>query len=279
MYINYRLYQRAEVGYCKKGGLATGVALLNKIAVVTGGSRGIGRAIALRVAKDGYILGVHFGSKAQEAEQTVATIKDQGGRAFAFQTDLSQAEVGIAFWSAYDGALSGSGYSGGNLYLIVNNAGVTLRSPIEEFSAHDFMTQQAINVSAPYFIVKEGLSRIADGGRIINISSGVTRIAFPEIIAYAMTKGAIDTFTRTLAKHLGPRGITVNAVAPGVVDTDINAAWLRDNAAAIKAVSESSALGRVGQPNDIAGVVAFLASEDGGWVTGQIIDATGGTHL
>ena len=123
------------------------------------------------------------------------------------------------------------------------------------------------------------MPRISEGGRIINISSGVTRIAFPEIIGYALTKGAIDAFTLTLAQHLGSRGITVNAVAPGVVDTDINADWLRGNQEAIDGVTADVALGRLGQPEDIAKVVSFLTSEDGGWVTGQVIDATGGTHL
>lgn len=251
----------------------------NKVIVVTGGSRGIGRAIAIRLAKDGYIIGVHYGSSPSDAETTVQAITGGGGRAFSFQADLATEDAGTSFWKSYEAAIDSAGHAAGSLYMIVNNAGVTLRGEIEDFSAADFATQQAINVNAPYFIVKEGLAKLADGGRIVNISSGVTRIAFPEIIGYAMTKGAIDTFTMTLAKHLGPRKITVNAVAPGVVDTDINANWLRGNDDAIAAVASSAALGRVGQPEDIAGVVAFLASPDGGWVTGQTIDATGGTQL
>lgn len=251
----------------------------SKIIVVTGGSRGIGRAIATRLAKDGYIIGVHYGASPADADATVGAIEKDGGRAFAFQADLASVGVGPAFWQSYEAAITAAGHAAGSLYMIVNNAGVTLRGEIEAFSAEDFATQQAINVNAPYSIVKEGLAKLADGGRIVNISSGVTRIAFPEIIGYAMTKGAIDTFTMTLAKHLGPRQITVNAVAPGVVDTDINANWLRGNDEAIAAVSAQSALGRVGQPEDIAGVVAFLASPEGGWVTGQTIDATGGTQL
>lgn len=249
------------------------------VAVVTGGSRGIGRAISVRLADDGFVVAVHYGANAEEAGKTVEMIKAKGGQAFAFSTDLAGATVAKTFWAAYDAAAVVAGYNKAKLFAVVNNAGVTLRGAIEEFSEEDFRKQQVINVEAPYFITKEALSRISDGGRIINVSSGVTRIAFPEIIAYGMTKGAIDNFTYTLAKHLGPRKITVNAVAPGVVDTEINAGWLRGNNDAIAAVSASAALGRLGQPEDIARVVSFLASRDSGWVTGQIIDATGGTQL
>lgn len=252
----------------------------NRIAVVTGGSRGIGRAIAQRLAADGYTVGIHYGSNKEAADQALDAIVTEGGRAFAFRAELTSEDVGHSFWASYDNAVDAANVgANASLHVIVNNAGVTLRGSIEEFSREDFLTQQAVNVNAPYFIVKEGLARLSNGGRIINISSGVTRIAFPEIIGYALTKGAIDAFTHTLAKHLGPRGITVNAVAPGVIDTDINASWLRGNQSAIESVAASTALGRVGQPDDIAGVVSFLASDDGRWVTGQVLDATGGTQL
>jgi len=249
-----------------------------RIIVITGASRGIGKSIATRLAEDGFITALHYGSGASEAEETAQSIREKGGNAFTFQADLSEKHAAAGFWTGYSAAAAKSA-PGGQLFGIVNNAGVTLRGNIEDFAEEDYLVQQAVNMNAPYFIVKEALPDLADGGRIINISSGVTRIAFPEIIAYAMTKGAIDTFTFTLAKHLGPRGITVNAVAPGVVDTDINASWLRGNQDAIDYVSASSALGRVGQPDDIAGVVSFLASDDGRWVTGQVLDATGGTQL
>ena len=188
-------------------------------------------------------------------------------------------DIGTQFWEAHDTAALEAGIDPASIAVLANNAGITLRGTIENFSQDDFLLQQTINVNAPYFVVREALPRMGEGGRIINISSGVTRIAFPEIIGYALTKGAIDAFTLTLAQHLGSRGITVNAVAPGVVDTDINADWLRGNQEVIDGVTADVALGRLGQPEDIAKVVSFLASEDGGWVTGQVIDATGGTHL
>jgi len=137
----------------------------------------------------------------------------------------------------------------------------------------------AVNVRAPFFIVQQGLSRLRDGGRIINVSSGAARLAIPEIMAYGATKGALDTFTLNLAKELGPRGITVNSVAPGVIDTDVNAAWLRGNPQAEAAEAALAALGRIGQPEDVADIVAFLASHDARWVTGRVIDATGGVGL
>ncbi|WP_284753211.1 SDR family oxidoreductase [Arthrobacter sp. efr-133-R2A-120] len=251
----------------------------DQIAVVTGASRGIGAAIASRLAANGFTVGIHYGRDAKAADAMAAAIGGRGGKAFAFCADLASNTAAEDFWASFDKAAADTGVIGHPLKVLVNNAGVTLRGAIEDFSREDFLVQQAVNVNAPYFIVKEALPRIADGGRIVNISSGVTRIAFPEIIGYALTKGAIDAFTLTLAKHLGPRGITVNAVAPGVVDTDINASWLRGNQDAIDGVSASTALGRVGQPDDIASIVAFLASDDGRWVTGQTVDATGGTNL
>jgi NAD(P)-dependent dehydrogenase (short-subunit alcohol dehydrogenase family) len=249
------------------------------IAVVTGASRGIGAAISTRLAAAGLTVAVHYGRDEDAAASVVASIEATGGKAFPFRADLAADTAAQDFWASFDKAAAGAGVLDQPVQVLVNNAGVTLRGPIEEFSREDFLTQQAVNVNAPYFIVKEGLSRIPDGGRIVNISSGVTRIAFPEIIGYALTKGAIEAFTLTLAKHLGPREITVNSVAPGVVDTDINAGWLRGNDEAQAGVAASSALGRVGQPDDIAAIVAFLASDEARWVTGQKIDATGGTNL
>lgn len=170
-------------------------------------------------------------------------------------------------------------YGESGLDIVVNNAGIGLSKPIEQVEPAEFDQVFAVNAKAPFFIVQRALPLLRDGGRIVNVSSGVTRIAFPEAIAYAATKGALDVFTLALAKQLGARGITVNGVAPGVVDTDINAAWLRDNEEAHAYWSTRAALGRVGRPDDIADTVAFLASDAARWVTGHLLDATGGSDL
>lgn len=250
----------------------------DRIAVVTGGGRGIGKGIALRLAADGYVVGIHYGSNEDAAAAAVKEIQEADGRAFAFRTELSEPDAGEEFWRQYEAAARSAGFADLPLHALVNNAAVVLRGTIEDTSREGFRNQQAINVDAPYFIVREGLGRLRDGGRIVNLSSGATRVALPEIISYSLTKGAIDAFTLTLAKHLGSRGITVNAVAPGIIDTDMNASWLRGNQEAIDGLASMTALGRLGRPEDVAGVVAFLVSEDAGLVTGQVIDATAG-HL
>ncbi|MFF3540767.1 SDR family oxidoreductase [Streptomyces platensis] len=255
-------------------------ALSGKTALVTGGSRGIGRAIAERLAREGARVGVHYGRDATAAKETVSAIESTGGQAFALQAELGVPGDAEALWAAFDPQAEG-------LDILVNNAGInkavdgTLKR-IEAVTAEDFDTLFAVNTKAPFFITQQALPRLRDGGRIINTSTGLTRgAAKPELIAYAMTKGAIDVFTSTLAKDLGPRGITVNAVAPGAVNTDMNAGWLRGeaNAAARQRVSGISPLGRIADPTDIGDIVAFLASDDSRWVTGQWIDATGGALL
>ncbi|MFI0713108.1 SDR family oxidoreductase [Streptomyces inhibens] len=255
-------------------------ALSGKTALVTGGSRGIGRAISQRLGRDGARVGVHYGRDEAAAKETVSEIEAAGGHAFAVRAELGVPGDAEALWSAFDAQSEG-------LDILVNNAGInkavdgTLK-PIGEVTAEDFDHLFAVNTKAPFFIVQQGLTRLRDGGRIINTSTGLTRgAAKPELITYAMTKGAIDVFTSTLAKDLGRRGITVNAVAPGAVDTDMNAGWLRGetNTEAQQRVREISPLGRIADATDIGDIVAFLASDDSRWVTGQWIDATGGALL
>lgn len=253
-------------------------SLVGRTALVTGGSRGIGRATAERLGRDGALVAVHYGRDAAAAEEVVGAIRAAGGAAFAVRAELGAGGDVEALWAEFDRQAAEHGDSTG-LDILVNNAGITRRGHIEETTAEAFDEMFAVNVRAPFFLVQQGLKRLRDGGRIINISSGATRIALTEIIAYSMTKGAVDTFSLTLAKALGHRGITVNSVAPGVVDTDMNASWLRGNDVAEPSAAESSALGRVGRPGDVADVVAFLASDDARWVTGQVIDATGGSQL
>lgn len=253
--------------------------LSGKTALVTGGGRGLGRAISERLGRDGARVGVHYGHDEAAAKETVTTIEAAGGEAFTIQAELGVPGDAEALWTAFDGQAEG-------LDILVNNAGInkaidgTLKG-IGEVTGEDFDYLFAVNTKAPFFIVQQGLTRLRDSGRIINTSTGLTRgAAKPELIAYAMTKGAIDVFTSTLAKDLGRRGITVNAVAPGAVPTDMNG-WLRGeaNAEAQQRVKAISPLGRIAEAADIADVVAFLASDDSRWVTGQWIDATGGVLL
>ncbi|MBZ4321644.1 SDR family oxidoreductase [Streptomyces huiliensis] len=250
--------------------------LKGKTALVTGGSRGIGRAISERLARDGARVAVHYGRDERAAAETVAAITAAGGSAFAVRARLGVPGDAEALWAAYDEQADG-------VDILVNNAGTDgVRKPIGATTEEEFDGVFALNTKAPFFVAKLGLERMRDGGRIVNISTGLSRRAMmTDLIAYAMTKGALDVFTMTLAKEVGPRGITVNAVAPGVVDTDLNAGWLRGerNKGAWEAMAEMSPLRRVGEPRDIADVVGFLASPEGRWVTGQWIDATGGALL
>ncbi|MEV6389465.1 SDR family oxidoreductase [Nocardia xishanensis] len=210
---------------------------------------------------------------ASSAKDTVAAIEAAGGVAFAIRAELGVPGDAAALWAAFDAHADG-------LDILVNNAGIDgIREPIGGTDEAAFDRLFAINTKAPFFVTKLGLDRLRDGGRVINVSTGLTHgLGMPELIAYTMTKAAIDSFTAVLAKEVGARGITVNAVAPGVVDTDMNAGWLR-NPETEAAVAAFSPLRRVAQPAEVADIVGFLASDDARWVTGQWIDATGGALL
>ncbi|MFI6520974.1 SDR family oxidoreductase [Spirillospora sp. NPDC050679] len=249
-----------------------------KVALVTGGSRGIGRAIAERLGSDGAVVAVTYARERAAAGEVVERIRKDGGRAFAIEAELGRHGDAARLWDAFDAQIERH-TPGGGADIIVNNAGIGRSADLAALTEDGFDEVFAVNVRAPFFIVREGLRRLRDGGRIINVSSGAARLAMPEAIAYGSTKGALDTFTLNLAKQLGPRGITANSVAPGVVDTDVNAGWLRGNAEAQAHAASLAALGRVGRPEDIADIVAFLASDDARWVTGRVIDATGGAGL
>ncbi|MFC8536923.1 SDR family oxidoreductase [Streptomyces sp. NPDC057249] len=253
-------------------------ALEGKVALVTGGSRGIGRGIAERLGRDGAVVAVAYARDAAAADEVVEVIRKNGGTAFALRAELGAHGDAAALWEAFDEEITAHA-PGGGVDIIVNNAGTGLFSELSSLTEEAFDAVFAVNVRAPFFIVRHGLGRLRDGGRVVNISSGAARVAMPDIIAYSATKGALDNFTLTLAKELGPRGITVNSVAPGIIDTDINAGWLRGDAEAQARSASLAALGRVGRVEDVADVVAFLASDDSRWVTGTVIDATGGTAL
>lgn len=244
--------------------------LHGKTALVTGSGRGIGRAIALRLASEGARVGIHYAGNEAAAAKTLADVEAAGGSGFTLRTELGVPGDADALWAAFDEHADG-------VDILVNNAGIAGAGTIDQVTEADYDRVFAVNAKAPFFIVQKGLSRLRDGGRIINISSGVTKVAFPGMTAYAATKGAVEVLTLTLAQTLGSRGITVNAVSPGTIETDIHP-WMAD-AGAKAAAAAFSVFNRVGQPGDVADAVAFLASSDGRWVTGQNLDVSGGSGL
>ena len=219
------------------------------------------------------LVAVHYGSNEVAAKETVEAIHQGGGQAFAVR-----AELGVA--GDVDTLFAGleQGLGGRQLDILVNNAGIIgYSATIEQATQDDYDRMFAINVRAPLFIIQRALPLMGDGGRIINISSGVTWFAIPEVV-YSMTKGALNVLGRSLALTQGPRGITVNTVSPGITETDMNG-WLRESPESAQRVADMVALGRHGQPADIADAVAFFASSDARWITGQTLEVNGGLFL
>ncbi|MEJ8642552.1 SDR family oxidoreductase [Streptomyces sp. MS1.HAVA.3] len=247
--------------------------LKGKTGLVTGGSRGIGRAVAERLARDGALVAVHYGRNEAAAKETVAAIEAAGGRAFALGAELGVPGDAQALWAAY---AAHPAHTEG-VDILVNNAGGATFAGIGETDEEAYDRAHALNAKAPFFVIKHGLARLRDGGRIVNVT-GTPDIALPAILATVMAKGAVNALTRSLAAELAPRGITVNSVGPGITGTDLNAALLADPATRAHLASRS-VFHRVGTPEEVADVVAFLASADSRWVTGQHLDATGGLQL
>ena len=251
--------------------------LEGKVALVTGASRGSGRAIAVRLAREGALVAAHYGRDKKSAAATVREIGKNGGKAFAVQADLSSLAGVHTLFEALDQELEKR--TGAKEFdVLVNNAGVSAVASIEQTSEETFDGIFAVNVKAPFFIVQQALGRLRDGGRIINITSALSQMGYPAKAAYAMSKAAINNFTLALAKQLGPRGITVNALGPGIVNTDMNAGWLRTPQGQ-RAAASAAALGRAGEPEEIADVAAFLASPESRWMTGAYLDVSGGSLL
>jgi 3-oxoacyl-[acyl-carrier protein] reductase len=245
--------------------------LTGKTALVTGASRGMGRAAALALAAAGACVLVHYGSSAKEAEAVVAEIRKAGGRAEAVGADLSAPD------GAHKLARQARSIVGDRLDILVANAGVSKPATIEETTIEDFDKLFAVNVRAPFFLTQQLLPILSKGSSVIFLSSLAARAVVGSIPAYAATKGAIDTMVKHFASALGGRGIRVNAVAPGVVETDMSS-FAKTDAGRDYALG-LQALKRLAQPEDIAPVVAFLASDDARWVTGDTIHVDGGSKL
>ena len=239
----------------------------NKVAIVTGASRGIGAAIAERLAADGFTVVVNYAGRAADAEALVAKIEASGGKAIAAQADVSDAASVVRMFDAAQAAFGG-------IDVLVNNAGIMKLASLAESDDALFDSQIAINLKGVFNTLREAAKRLREGGRIINLSSSVVGLRPATYGVYAATKAGVEAMTHVLTKELRGRNITVNAIAPGPTAT---ALFLDGKPqAAIDALAKAAPLERLGQPEDIAGAVAFLAGPDGAWINGQVLRANGG---
>jgi 3-oxoacyl-[acyl-carrier protein] reductase len=245
--------------------------LANKIALVTGASRGIGAAIAQRLAADGAELVLHYGSGQAETEALAASLRDAGCKVHLLQADLAATDGGQQLIARL------ATLQLPRVDVLVNNAGVAPFAGLAETSAEQFEQIVNVNMRSLFFVTQGVVPLMPAGGRIVNLSSLVTRTSFPGIPVYSASKGFVDVLTLHLAAELGPKGINVNAVAPGAIDTRMSA-WIHGPGGK-ETVKQIQALDGIGQPAHVAGVVAFLAGPDAAWTTGQVVDASGGSKL
>jgi len=250
----------------------------NKIALITGGSRGLGKNMAIRLAEQGHDVIITYHANKEAADDVVAELAAKGAQAAALQLDVSDFNSLSAFLQDVAGMLQ-SKWSKDKFDFLINNAGIGATIPFEKVTENDFDRFMNVHFKSVYFLTQRALPMMNDKGRIINISTGTTRFCAPGYSVYASMKGAIEVFTRYVAKDVGARGITANVLAPGPIETDFNNAAIRNNPERKAVMASMTALGRVGQAADIGGIVAFLCSEDAGWISGQRIEASGGVNL
>ncbi|HEU5366276.1 MAG TPA: SDR family oxidoreductase [Hanamia sp.] len=250
----------------------------NKIALITGGSRGLGKEMALRLSENNCYVVITYVSQKEAAEDVVKEIESKGKQAAVLQFDANNISSIKEFVNDFQ-KIIGKKWKASKFDFLINNAGIGATIPFEKATEKEFDRFMNIHFKSVYFLTQQLLPLINDQGRIINISSGTTLYFVPGYSIYASMKGAIETFTRYLAKEVGNRGITANVVAPGPVETDFNNGGNRDNPERKKMLASRAALGRVGVAKDIGGVIAFLCSEDGGWISGQRIEVSGGMNL
>jgi len=250
----------------------------NKIALVTGGSRGLGKDMALSLAKKGINVILTYNSKREEAMAVVAAIEQEGLKAAALQLNTGEIKNFDGFFSELSTVLKDT-FDTNNFDFLINNAGIGINAPFAETSEDDFDLLMNIHFKGVFFLTQKALPFINDGGRIINLSSGLSRFSMPGMSAYASMKGGVEILTKYLAKELGSRGIAVNIVAPGAIETDFGGGGVRDNPQVNAHIAGITALGRVGRADDIGSVVAFLCTDEAKWINGQRIEVSGGVNL
>ncbi|GJC03306.1 SDR family NAD(P)-dependent oxidoreductase [Aeromonas hydrophila] len=251
--------------------------MAHPIALITGASRGLGKQAALALAARGVDLIITYRSQADEAAAVVAEATALGVQTHALPLDVADSSSFASFARQVQELLST--WQRQQIDFLVNNAGIGIHAAIEQTTEQQFDTLFNIHLKGVFFLTQQLLPLIRDGGRILNLSSGLTRFALPGYAAYAAMKGGVEVLTRYLAKELGPRGIAVNVVAPGAIETDFGGGVVRDNQAVNDFIASQTALGRVGQPEDIGGVIAALLSHDSRWINAQRIEASGGMFL
>lgn len=251
---------------------------MTRIALITGGSRGLGRNTALSLARKGIDVILTYHSNRAEAASTAAAIEELGRKAVALRFDSSQIGTFDGFVREVTTALRDT-WGRDKLDFLVNNAGTALHATFAETKESDFDYLVNVHFKGVFFLTQKLLPILRDEGRIVNVSSGLARFAIPGSSAYGAMKGAVEVLTRYMAKELGPRGIRVNTVAPGAIETDFSGGIVRDNPEVNKFVAANTALGRAGVPDDIGPMIASLLSEDNRWITGQRIEVSGGMFL
>ena len=251
---------------------------MNKIALITGGSRGLGKDMALTLAKKGVGVILTFQNKKEEANAVVNAIKGLGQKAAALQLDVSDATHFGSFINQV-GAILKEVFTTSKIDYLINNAGVGIHTPYADTTEEQFDSMVNIHLKSAFFLTQKMLPVINDGGAIVNVSTGLARFTLPGYDAYAIMKGGIETLTKYQAKALGVRGIRVNVMAPGAIETDFGGGAVRDNKDINAFIASQTALGRVGKPDDIGSVVAFLCSDEAKWINGQRLEASGGMFL
>ncbi|RXZ30992.1 SDR family oxidoreductase [Oxalobacteraceae bacterium CAVE-383] len=250
----------------------------NTIVLITGGSRGLGRSAALHLARRGVDVILTYKGNQAEAQNAVREIQALGRRAVALQLDVGNSKTFAAFAATVKTALADT-WQRGNFDYLINNAGIGYHAAFAETTEEQFDDLYNVHLKGTFFLTQKLLPLIKDGGRIVNLSSGLTRFTLPGISAYAAMKGGVEVLTRYMAKELGPRGIAVNTLAPGAIETDFSGGMVRDNAQMNAMIAGQTALGRVGLPDDIGGAMAALLDEGNRWVNAQRIEVSGGIHI